>query len=393
MQYREVKKSGDQLSILGYGCMRFPQKNGKIDEERTERQIRQAIEKGVNYFDTAWIYPGSEVVLGRILAKGLRSQVKIATKLPPYMCRSTKDMYNIFEKQLGRLQTDYIDYYLMHALNNFAAWERLKSLGVLAFITEKKENGQIKQIGFSYHGDKEDFKKIIDDYDWDFCQIQYNYLDVNFQAGVEGLQFAYEKDVSVIVMEPLRGGSLVGKMPDEVKRLWGSAALKRSNVDWALRWLWNQKEVCCVLSGMNEEDHIDENIRIANETQINHLTVDEMNLYDQVKEAYLGLMKVGCTGCGYCMPCPYGVDIPTNFSFYNSKYLFDEKYPRMRYMGMLGGMSGGKSAYASQCTQCGKCEKHCPQNIPIRAKLKDVKNEMEIPALKPVFKLIKRLIK
>ena len=395
MLYRKMEKTGDSLSILGFGCMRFPGKGGSIDYERTERLILQAIEKGVNYFDTAYIYHAgrSESILGNILAKGSRDKVKIATKLPPYFVRSRRDMDNILDNQLRRLKTDRIDYYLMHALNDMEGWNRLKELGVLEFIEEAKSDGKIINIGFSFHGDRNEFKAIIDDFPWDFCQIQYNYLDEHFQAGREGLEYAASKGLGVIIMEPLRGGSLVGRIPEPVKKIWETAEVKRTPADWALRWLWNQPGINVVLSGMNDEAQLEENVRVASEVTPGTLTESELALYEKVKNEYKRLMKVACTGCAYCMPCPAGVDIPMCFGYYNSKHLFNLKHARWQYIGFAGGLSGGgKPSYASLCKNCGKCEKVCPQHIPIRAKLKEAARELEIPALRPVLGVVGRLI-
>ncbi|MCX7842913.1 MAG: aldo/keto reductase [Clostridia bacterium] len=387
MLYREMKTTKDKLSILGYGCMRFPQKNGKIDEESSERQIRLAIERGVNYFDTAVIYHGgkSESFLGKVFAKGGRNDVKIATKLPPYMVHSRKDMDNILESQLKKLRTDRIDYYLMHALPDMESWNRLKQLGVLEFLAKAKEDGNIINIGFSYHGSRNDFKTIIDDYAWDFCQIQYNYLDEHYQAGREGLEYAAAKGLGVIIMEPLRGGKLVGRMPQEIKGIWEKAEIKRTPAEWALRWIWNHPGVTVVLSGMSEEYQIEENTKIASDAFPDSLTTDELKLVSQAKEAFERLMKVGCTGCNYCMPCPAGVDIPTCFAMYNNRYLLNDTREAFRYLAFLGGAISGKPAYASLCIECGKCEKRCPQNLEIKRHLKAVAAEMERPYMKPVL--------
>jgi uncharacterized protein len=387
MQYREMGKTGDKLSVLGYGCMRYPRKNGKIDEERTEKQILQAISQGVNYFDTAYVYHGgkSESILGKILSKGYRDKVKIATKLPPYMVHSVKDMENILENQLRKLCTDRIDYYLIHALNDIGGWNRLKDLGIIEFFEKMKKDGKLIHIGFSFHGDKGDFKALVDDYPWDFCQIQYNYIDEYVQAGKEGLEYAAAKGLGVIVMEPLRGGLLVRKMPQEIQKIWNTAETKRTPVDWALRWIWNHPEATVVLSGMNEEAHIDENIKVANEAYPNTLNKSELNLYESVKKEFSRLMKVGCTGCGYCMPCPAGVDIPTCFNYYNSRHLFKHKHAKFQYVAFTSGISGGKPSNAILCIHCGKCEKVCPQHIKIRQKLREVSKDMEIPALRPIL--------
>lgn len=366
--------TGEEISILGYGCMRFPRKNGKIDEERTERQIVRAIEEGVNYFDTAYVYPGSEKVLGKILEKGYRDKVKIATKLPPYLVHSRKDMDKILENQLSNLRTDYIDYYLIHALPNVESWDRFKSLGGIEFLQQAKAAGKIKHIGFSFHGNVNNFKSIVDDYPWEFCLIQYNYLDEHYQAGKEGLEYASEKGLGVVIMEPLRGGRLVKKMPSEVQKIWDRSKIKRTPAEWALKWIWNHPQATTVLSGMNEESHIEENIKIAQDSLPNSLTEEELELVQDAKKVFNQQMKVGCTACGYCMPCPAGVDIPTCFEFYNDKHMFGGM---TMYMTNTTGITGGNPSYASLCTDCGKCEKICPQNLPIRKHLKDVSKDME----------------
>jgi predicted aldo/keto reductase-like oxidoreductase len=392
MLYREMGKTGDRLSILGYGCMRFPKKKGKIDVERTERQIIQAIDQGVNYFDTAWIYHGgrSESILGDVLAKGYRDKVFIATKLPLYKLHSIDDMNSILDSQLKKLRTGCIDYYLLHALSDMGGWERLKGLGVQEFAENARKEGKIRWFGFSFHGDKEDFKSILDDYPWDFCQIQYNYIDESFQAGREGLEYAASKGIGVVIMEPLRGGSLVGRMPREIQKIWDSSEVKRTPADWALRWLWNQPAVTCVLSGMNEEVHIDENIRLAGEVMPNSLDEDELGLYEKVREKYFSLMRVGCTGCGYCMPCPAGVDIPFCFSYYNARHFFGARNARWQYIAFAGGLMGGKPSYASLCMECGKCEKVCPQHLPIRERLKELASDMEPAIIKPALWLTRK---
>lgn len=391
MNYRVMGKPGDKVSVLGFGLMRLPRKNGKVDIKRVKEQVIMAIERGVNYFDTAYIYGRSESIFGNILAEeGLREAVKIATKLPIFMVHSTKDMNNILRTQLKRLRTGYVDYYLLHAVNDFAGWERLKRSGVREFAEQAKKDGRIRYFGFSYHGGKEDFKAIIDDYPWDFCQIQYNYIDEYFQAGREGLEYAAAKGLGVVVMEPLRGGSLAGRVPMEISEIWDSAKVKRTPADWALRWLWNQPAVTVVLSGMNEETHIEENVRTACEVQPGIITEEEFALYEKVRNKYNELMKVGCTGCGYCMPCPAGVDIPFSFSYYNAKHFFKAKRAWWQYIAFAGGLTGGKPSYASLCEQCGKCEKVCPQRLPIRAKLAEVASEMEPGILRPVLRLVRK---
>ncbi|HAN09741.1 MAG TPA: aldo/keto reductase [Clostridiales bacterium] len=396
MLYREMGKTGDSVSILGYGCMRFPQKNGKIDEELTDKQIMKAINNGVNYFDTAYFYHGgkSETVLGNILeSNSCREKVKIADKLPPFLIKTTEDMEKIFETQLVRLKTTYIDYYLIHAVSNFETWERMKNLGILEFIDKNKREGKIKYIGFSYHGNISNFKKIIDDYKWDFCQIQYNYLDEYNQAGTEGLRYASDKGLGVVIMEPLRGGKLAGKVPDKVKEIMDKSDIKRTAAEWALSWVWNHKEVVTVLSGMNDDNHIEENIRIASNSLPDSFTEEEFKLMYNVKETYKELMKIPCTGCGYCMPCPFGVDIPYAFSSYNSKYFFKNKRAKYQYAGFTAGIGGGSSSHAKQCKECGKCEKMCPQGILIRQELKKVSKEFNSPLVYFGIWLMKKIKK
>jgi predicted aldo/keto reductase-like oxidoreductase len=391
MLYRKVPKTGDELSILGFGCMRLPAHAGGsgIDEDRAIRQLRSAIDHGVNYVDTAPAYHfgKSEQILGRALEDGYREKVRLATKLPPWSVRSRGDMDRILDTQLATLKTDHIDYYLLHSLTR-VSFEKLKQFGVLEFLTAAKKDGRIRNAGFSSHADLPAFKELVDSYDWTFCQIQYNYLDEKGQAGTEGLEYAHNKNLAVIIMEPLRGGNLGGKVPDDVKKIWDASFVKRSPAEWALRWVWDHPEVTVVLSGMNDEGHIDENIRAAEGGYPRSLTEDERSRIAQVRDTYGRLMKVGCTGCSYCMPCPAGVDIPGCFSLYNAHHLFPhDRSAKFQYFGRHGGLMGGISS-AGLCRACGKCEKACPQHLPVRDRLRDVSKEMEggmrviIPVLK-----------
>ena len=369
--------------------MRLPSKNRGIDEERTIRQIRHAIDSGVNYFDTAPAYHfgKSEQILGKALQDGYREKVKIATKLPHWSVRERADMDRILAGQLATLKTDHIDYYLLHSLGK-ESWEKLEKLGVLEFLDKAKAEGKIRNAGFSFHGTFDAFRQIVDAYDWQFCQIQYNFLDEHNQAGTAGLRYAAGKNLAVMVMEPLRGGNLAGPVPEEIQKIWDEAPVKRSPAEWGLRWVWNHPEVTVVLSGMNNEAHIDENIRTAGSALPQSLPPEDLARIDRVKETYRRLMKVGCTGCGYCMPCPAGVDIPGCFALYNAHHLFpNDRAPRFQYIGHHGGLIGDVS-YAGLCRQCGKCEKACPQHLPIPRLMKDVKAEMEgmmgiiVPVLK-----------
>lgn len=373
MNYRKDQK-GKPLSILGYGCMRFTRKFGQIDFEKAEKEVMLAIRHGVNYLDTAYIYPGSETCLGKILAKNhCREQVNIATKLPHYLIRSREGLENCFQEQLKRLQTDYIDYYLMHMLTDTATWERLKALGIEQWIAEKLENGQIRNIGFSYHGNSAMFQKLVDAYPWNFCQIQYNYMDENTQAGRLGLEYAAAKGLPVIIMEPLRGGRLVNLLPKAAEELIEKSG--RTAAEWAFRWLWDQPQVTVVLSGMNSRQMVKENIIAACRAKAGMMTQEEFVLIEAVKTAINEKVKIECTGCGYCMPCPHGVDIPACFRSYNTKYT-ESWFNGFREYFMCTVMKKN-ACNASLCKKCGKCERHCPQGIPIREELELVKKELE----------------
>ena len=387
MNYR-TDKYGNQLSILGFGCLRFPQKNRKIDMEETEAEIMTAIDSGVNYFDTAYVYPGSEAALGEILAKnGVREQVYIATKLPHYLINSRVGLDRLFEEELKRLKTDYVDYYLMHMLTDTETWNRLKGLGIEEWIAEKKRSGQIRQVGFSYHGNSEMFCRLVDAYDWDFCQIQYNYMDEHTQAGRKGLRYAHEKGLPVIIMEPLRGGKLVNLLPEAAKKIFADTPVKRSPAEWAFRWLWNQKEVTVVLSGMNSDAMVRENIATASTAHVGELSEEDEAMLGRVAEAINASLKVGCTACGYCQPCPKGVDIPGAFACYNRVYTEKKSAAVMDYLKCTA--LRRDSTAASNCIGCGKCEKHCPQKIEIRKELKAAQKELETP----FYRIARRVIR
>lgn len=382
-------KNGDELSILGFGCMRLP-----TDEAEAISLVREAIEKGINYFDTAYIYQAgkNEVLLGKSLAGIYREKVKIATKLPPYMVNSLNSAKKILSTQLLRLKTDYIDYYLLHMLTDKAMFDKMTSLGVLEWLEEEKNKGIINNIGFSFHGSKLDFELIIKAYDWDFCQIQYNYLDEYNQATRSGLELAYSLGIPVIIMEPLRGGKLVNNLPRDAIKAFKSYNVKRSPAEWALRWIWNHKEVNVILSGMNSEEQLEENILTASNAKPDSLSDEELKIFEDVKKIMAEKTKIPCTACGYCVPCPHGVNIPGCFSSYNDKYLLDDKLYKWKYIQTLGGLSS-KPAFASQCKECGKCEIHCPQKIEIRKQLKTVSREMEGVLFKPVVKAARKILK
>lgn len=387
MQFRS-DKYGNQISALGFGCMRFPRKGGRIDMQETEREILRAIESGVNYFDTAYIYPGSEAALGEILSKnGLRDKVNIATKLPHYLIRSRDGLDKYFDEHLARLRTDHVDYYLMHMMNDIGTWEKLKAMGIVEWLEQKKASGAIRQIGFSYHGNSDMFCKVVDAYDWDFAQIQYNYMDEHSQAGRKGLNYAHSKGLAVIIMEPLRGGKLVKNLPAEAQKLF--AATPYTPAQWGLRWLWDQAEVTCVLSGMNSMEMLTDNINTACTAQAGQLTAQDRAMLSSVLDSIRSKMKVGCTGCGYCTPCPKGVDIPGVFAAYNT--LGTEGVIRAKRDYLMNTAMRKTNSAASNCIGCGKCEQHCPQSIPIRTELKNAARELEGPAYAVARKFIEWL--
>jgi predicted aldo/keto reductase-like oxidoreductase len=379
MLYRKFGKTNEMVSSLGFGCMRLPLLPGgdatMIDEEKAMEQIRYAIDQGVNYIDTAYPYHGksmvsggaSEPFLAKVLRDGYRQKVKLATKLPSWLIKTRADMDKYLNEQLKRLETEVIDFYLIHSLNK-TFWENLKNAGFTDFLDQAIRDGRIKYAGFSFHDKFECFKEIVDYYDWSFCQIQFNYLDENFQAGLAGLKYAAQKGLGIAIMEPLRGGKLASGLPGEVQQIFDNAEIKRSPADWALRWVWNHPEVSVVLSGMNSMEQVSENSKTAGETEPNSLSENELKLYAAAKGAYMARTKVNCTGCGYCMPCPAGVNIPSCFTCYNNYGMFgsDSFYAMLQ-----------PQQRASCCVECGECETHCPQGIAIRQELKNVKAVFE----------------
>lgn len=373
MLYRRFGKTNEMVSILGFGCMRFPLLPGgdssKIDEGESMKMVRYAIDNGLNYLDTAYPYHGngmsekgsSEPFVAKVIKDGYREKVKIATKLPTWLIETREDMDKYLNEQLERLEIEYIDFYLLHTLNK-KVWEKLKSLGVDEFLDSAIEDGRIKYAGFSYHDKAEYFNEIIDYYDFSFCQIQFNYLDEDYQAGLDGLKYAKSKDLGLVIMEPLRGGKLAAGLPQEAMDVFNNEDKEKSPAEWALRWVLNHSEVSIILSGMSTMDQVIENINISKEAKANSLSKSELNAVEKVKDIYKSRIKVNCTTCGYCMPCPQGVDIPRNFTIYNNYYMFDEEK----------GYENLKEKDASHCIQCKICETHCPQSIEISKELEKV---------------------
>ncbi|MBQ6591279.1 MAG: aldo/keto reductase [Solobacterium sp.] len=385
MQYRINQKNGTELSVLGYGCMRFSRKAGAINQEKAEQEMYHAMQEGVNYFDTAYIYTGSEACLGRFVRKyNCRDRIYIATKLPHYLIRKPEDAERYFQEELDRLQTDYIDYYLMHMLNDPESWRRLCALGIDKWIQDKKEKGIIRNIGFSFHGGTVKFKELVDIYDWDFCQIQFNYMDEHAQAGIDGLNYAHERGLPVIIMEPLRGGRLVNHLPAAAQEAFRSAEVQRTPADWALRWVWDHEQINVVLSGMNDLQQVEENCRVASEALPGQLTEADHRMFSEVLKAINEGIKVGCTGCGYCQPCPRGIDIPNCFTMYNNSYTDGYVHALREYM--MSTTLRKDRTNASLCVECGLCESHCPQSLPIRAELKNVVKRFETPVYRIVAK-------
>lgn len=376
MRYREFGKTGEKISILGFGCMRFPQIDGKIDEEKTIEMVRYAIDNGVNYIDTAYPYHNgeSEIVVGKILKDGYRERVNLATKLPSWEINSREDMDKYFNEQLKKLQTEQIDFYLIHALDK-GLWENLVENNIFDFLNEIKESKKVRYVGFSFHDKYEVFKEIIDSYDWDFTQIQYNYLDEEYQAGTKGLEYASKKDMGVIIMEPLRGGKLANNLPNDILEVINKSDSKKSPVQWAFKFLYNKPQIGIVLSGMSNMEQVIDNIRICNEDGVaNSMNLENEKVIEALRDKLKSKIKINCTDCKYCMPCPNGVNIPACFECLNNSSMFNdiEGIKNNMYKYLIE-----QDADAFKCIECGKCEKSCPQHIDIINKLKKVKETFE----------------
>jgi predicted aldo/keto reductase-like oxidoreductase len=374
MLYRKLNNTDIDLSVLGFGCMRLPtidHKPEKIDYPKAAQLLHYAIDHGVNFVDTAYFYHStvfgqrgeSEPFVGEALSGGWREKVHLATKMPLFQLRQKEQMDTYFKEQLVRLQTDYLDFYLLHGLNG-EMWDKMRDLGVREFLDKKKAEGKIRFPAFSFHGKAEDFIKICNEYDWAYAQIQYNYMDIDFQAGYKGLKYAADKGIGIIVMEPLKGGKLANKLPAEMMSVFNASGIKRSPAEWALRYVWNETGVSSLLSGMNSMEQLMENIRIADEGLPNSLDRDEILIFDALRNAMGSRIKADCTECRYCMPCASGVDIPGVLASLNNAAIWSDSNPWLTGYVQIGGKAG-------KCTECRECEEVCPQELPISTLMKE----------------------
>jgi predicted aldo/keto reductase-like oxidoreductase len=369
MLYRRMNRTDKKLSILGFGCMRLPRTaDCHIDEPKAVKMVRYAIDRGVNYLDTAYVYHNgeSEPFLGRALADGYREKVHLATKLPVWEVKSRNDMDRILDEQLFRLNTDHIDFYLLHGLGK-SSWINMVNLNAGEFLDDAIADGRIRHAGFSFHDEVRVFKEIVDEYNWTFAQIQYNYMDEEYQAGTEGMNYAAGKGLGIVIMEPLRGGVLARETA-ETKKVFASGGQSRPAAEWGLRWLWNHPEITVVLSGMSTMQQVKDNISYAKGGRPSSLTPEDMAVYEEIRTFYCSRMKIGCTKCRYCMPCMAGVEIPECLSAYNDASVYNDTAGAKFSYDAFTGFGGD----ASQCQDCGVCESLCPQQLPIRKHLKEV---------------------
>jgi predicted aldo/keto reductase-like oxidoreductase len=371
MHYRRFGTLHMDVSALGFGAMRLPivdNDPAHVDEAEAIRMIRYAIDHGVTYVDTAYPYHKgtSEVVVGKALQEGYRERVSLATKMPTWLVTSPDDLDKYFSEQLERLQTDHIDFYLLHALNK-ERWPSMVDLKVCEWAEHQMEENRITYLGFSFHDNLEVFKEIVDSYDWTFCQIQYNYMDEHYQAGTEGLKYAASRNLGVVVMEPIRGGQLAADPPRPIQEIWERAPLTRTPADWALQWVWNHPEVSVVLSGMSTMTHVKENVASAEKSGPHTLTDEELRIIAEVRDMYRTLCPIPCTNCSYCLPCPNGVRIPRIFEIYNEAVMYNSPDRARRFYAFLK-----EGERADSCEKCGNCEEVCPQSIEIREWLSKV---------------------
>lgn len=403
MEYRLDVRTGKNVSLLGFGAMRLKNNGTSIDMDLAYEQIKCAVDNGINYFDTAYLYGNgsgsNERALGEIIEKlNCRENIFISTKMNRMVIHSLDDMEDMFNNQLENLRTSYIDYYFLHNIISYNDVLKLVDCGLFDFIEDKKSKGQIINMGFSFHGSLIDFKKILDLYDWDVTLLQYNYLDNNMQAGLEGIKLANQRGMSVVIMEPLKGGLLAGDMPLEIKTLIENSGTVRSNADLAFSWLYDTPEITCVLSGMNSLEMVEENVRIVNGHLENPLNENELKLVDDIKDVLLRLNEISCTGCNYCMPCPQEINIPAIFKYYNDKHLFSEDktfgvhHTFILYAGNILGVTG-EAHDASLCVDCGLCTSKCPQQLDIPSLIRMVDNDYHGKIVRPFIPILKKLMK
>lgn len=386
MQYRHDNKSDKEISALGFGCMRLPK------ESEAETMILRALDLGVNYFDTAYAYPGSEEMLGRIMERnGIRDRMLVATKLPHGKCKSTADVERLFTTSLTRMKTDHVEYYLIHNVVELSQWERLVELGIEEWIAGKKASGAIESIGFSFHGATNEFEGLLNAYPWDFCQIQYNYMNEHFQAGRTGLEAAEKLGIPVIIMEPLLGGRLAKDLPKKAAAAFHEADPDASFASWSLRWLWDQPGVTCVLSGMNAMPQLEDNVAIASATSPHCMTEQERAAISKAKAAFEETFRVPCTGCNYCMPCPKGINIPAAFAAYNNSYTLGLFTGWMGHF-MSAGAASNNPRFITDCVNCGACVSKCPQHIDIPEKLREARRRVEPAPAVPLVRLVGKLM-
>ncbi|UCG43533.1 MAG: aldo/keto reductase [candidate division WOR-3 bacterium] len=381
MRYRNLGDSRIKVPALGFGAMRMPMLKARrdtkrrtgVDVEEAVRMMHRAFDLGASYFDTAYGYHQgwSEPVVGKALKSLPRDRFMVATKMPVWLVSKPSDFNRLLRTQLRRLGTGYLDFYLLHALNK-QSFEKARDFGVLDFLEAQKRQGRIRHTGFSYHDRASNFRPILDAYEWELCQVQYNIVDTRYQAGQSGVRYAARRGIGVVVMEPLRGGDLVNRLPPDIERIWSLLRPKRPPVEWALRWLWNQPEVSMVLSGMSSMGQLEQNAGIASRARKNSLTPEQLKAVSLVRAAYRRRIRVNCTNCGYCLPCPSGVDIPRNFSILNDHGMFlDSPAAVTEYNDWMS-----EDLRASNCTGCGQCVPRCPQQIPIPEKLQQVHKKL-----------------
>ncbi len=374
MKYRKFGKTNEMVSVLGFGMMRLPlnsDDNKDINEELAVEMVRKSIDEGLNYIDTAYVYHDgeSEAFTAKVLKDGYREKVFLATKLPTWLVKTEEDLDKYLDEQLANLETDCIDFYLIHALNK-NSWKNVLECGLLKFLDKIKIDKRVKHVGFSFHDEYDLFEEIVDQYDWDFCQIMLNYVDVNYQAGLKGYEYAKKKNLGIVIMEPLRGGGIVNNVHDEILDVFKKENENKSVVEWAFDYLYDFENIHVLLSGMSEMSHVVDNLKIADKSEVNKLSKTEKQALETAGEIYRSKLKVNCTGCRYCMPCPHGVSIARCFDVYNDAHMFNSiQASRGEYWSDYG-----KGTTAELCLECNECMSKCPQNIDIISELKNVVN-------------------